>query len=115
MDVMMNARKIEMARFDVYANPDDAEKKLIPFYLDVQNDHVKGLQTRVVVPLWNADLMPARAEELNPQFDIVGQRVVMDTPAIGAVPATVLRHAVGNLASNQLRIQDALDTLLGGY
>lgn len=104
-----------MARFDVYANPDSAEKKLIPFYLDVQNDHVKGLQTRVVVPLWNADLMPTRAEELNPQFDVAGQQVVMDTPAIGAVPASILRHAVSSLAADQLRIQDALDTLFGSY
>ena len=104
-----------MARFDVYANPDSVEKKMIPFYLDVQNDHVKGLQTRVVVPLWNADLMPIRAEELNPQFDIAGQHVVMDTPAIGAVPAAVLRHAVSSLAADQLRIQDALDTLFGSY
>ena len=104
-----------MARFDVYANPDSAELKLIPFFLDVQNDHVKGLQTRVVVPLWKAGLMQAQAEGLNPEFEIEGQRVVMDTPAIGAVPGAVLRRTVHNLAAHQLVIQDALNTLFGSY
>lgn len=104
-----------MARFDVYPNPDVDERKLIPFFLDVQNDHVQGLQTRVVVPLWNSGMLPIRAENLNPEFDVAGQRVVMDTASLGAAPASALRRAVQNLASQQLAIQDALDTLFGSY
>ncbi len=104
-----------MARFDVYANPDAAEKKLIPFFLDVQNDHVQGLQTRVVVPLWRAGMLPIRAENLNPEFRIAGQLVVMDTPSLGAAPVVALRRSVDNLSAHQLIIQDALDTLFGSY
>jgi toxin CcdB len=104
-----------MARFDVYPNPDASEKKLIPFFLDVQNDHVKGLQTRVVVPLWRSALLPIRVENLNPEFEVAGQAVVMDTPAMGAVPLAALRRSVQNLGSHQLAIQDAIDTLFGSY
>lgn len=104
-----------MARFDVYANPDKQESRLIPFYLDVQSDHVKGLQTRVVVPLWKSELLVDRSENLHPEFDLAGQRVVMDTPAIGAVPAAVFKRPVANLGAQQLIIQDALDTLFGSY
>ncbi len=104
-----------MARFDVYANPDKQESRLIPFYLDVQSDHVKGLQTRVVVPLWKSELLADRSENLNPEFDLAGQRVVMDTPAIGSVPATVFKQPVANLGAQQLIVQDALDTLFGSY
>lgn len=104
-----------MARFDVYANPDKDERKLIPFYLDVQSDYVGGLQTRVVVPLWKAGLLPIRAENLHPEFEIEGHKVVMDTPALGAVPTVALRRAVGTLAQQQLAIQDALDALFGSY
>ena len=111
----MEAGKVDMARFDVYANPDSAEQKLIPFYLDVQSDHVKGLHTRVVVPLWKAGLLQAQAEDLNPEFAVAGQRVVMDTPAIGAVPGAALRKTVDNLGTHQLVIQNALDTLFGSY
>lgn len=104
-----------MARFDVYTNTDALERKLIPFFLDVQSDHVKGFQTRVVVPLWKSGALPVRVENLNPEFDIAGHTVVMDTPSIGAAPASALRRSAHNLAAHQLTIQDALDTLFGSY
>lgn len=104
-----------MARFDVYANPDVGERALIPFFLDVQNDCIKGLQTRVVVPLWSSDSLVTKVADLNPEFEVGGKRVVMDTPALGAVPVAVLKQFVGNLASPQLPIQNALDTLFGGF
>lgn len=104
-----------MARFDVYANPDAGERALIPFFLDVQNDHILGLQTRVVVPLWASDSLETKLADLNPEFEIGGMRVVMDTPALGATPVTILKHLVGNLTSQQLPIQNALDTLFGEF
>lgn len=104
-----------MARFDVYANPDSEESRMIPYYLDVQSDFVKGLKTRVVVPLWTSELLPARAENLNPEFELAGRRVVMDTAALGSVPAAAFRQPVASLAAQQLSIQDALDTLFGSY
>ena len=46
-----------MSRFDVYANPDRQQSKQIPFYIDVQSDHIKGIETRMVAALWNADFL----------------------------------------------------------
>ena len=80
-----------MARFDVYANPDRTERKPIPFLLDVQSDHIKGLQTRIVMPLWIRQALSPGLDNLNPEFEIAGQQVVMDTPALGAAPATALQ------------------------
>lgn len=104
-----------MARFDVFPNPDAAERKRIPYFLDVQNNHIKGIQTRVVVPLWWSKLLPTQLEELNPEFNIDGASVVMDTPSIGAAPLLLLRKPVTNLVAHQLVIQNSLDTLFGGY
>lgn len=104
-----------MARFDVYANPDAGERVVIPFFLDVQNDYIKGLQTRVVVPLWTSDALVTKIADLNPEFEVGGMRVVMDTLALGAVPAVALKQLVGNLTSQQSPIQNALDTLFGGF
>ena len=104
-----------MARFDVYANPDAQERKLIPFFLDVQNDHIKGFQTRVMVPLWDSAVLSPLTTDLNPEFQVKGQRVVMDTPALGAVPLATFKRAVDNLGSQQLAVQNALDTLFGSY
>lgn len=104
-----------MARFDVYTNPEVRERKLIPFFLDVQNDHIQGFQTRVMVPLWDAATLSPLTADLNPVFQVKGQRVVMDTPALGAVPVAACNRAIDNLSAHQLVIQNALDTLFGSY
>ncbi len=104
-----------MARFDVYPNPTTRERALIPYFLDVQNDYIQNLQSRVVVPLWLAESFPSKLADLNPEFEIGGQRVVMDTPALGAVPIASLKRAVSNLTTQQMLVQNALDVLFGGY
>lgn len=104
-----------MARFDVYGNPDAAERKLIPFFLDIQNGFLEGLDTHVVVPLRAAHGFRRRLRNLHPEFEVQGQAVVMDTPAIAAIPVTELRRPLANLADQRLLIQDALDTLFGSY
>ncbi|MGV3569163.1 MAG: CcdB family protein [Ramlibacter sp.] len=102
-----------MARFDVYANPDASDRKRIPFLLDVQNHHLHELHTHVVVPLWQQGSMSGVIQRLNPELKVAGKTVLMDTAGLGAVPIAELRKPVDNLASQQLAIQDALDTLFG--
>jgi toxin CcdB len=104
-----------MPRFDVYTNPDTQQSKEIPFYIDVQSDHIKGIETRMVVALWNADFFNNKFENLNPEFELFGQRLVMDALSLGAVPRSFLKRPVANLAAQQMQIQDAIDTLFGSY
>lgn len=104
-----------MARFDVYANPDPAERKAIPYFLDLQNEFLDGLETRVAAPLWLAHGFQKRLRNLHPELTVDGRTLIMDTPAIAALPITELRRPVANLASQRLLIQDALDTLFGSY
>jgi toxin CcdB len=104
-----------VARFDVYANPDATDRKSIPFLLDVQNEFLQGLDTRVVVPLWAASAFKAKLRGLNPELRINDRAVVMDTAAMGAVPVPALRRAIANVSDQQLNVLDALDTLFGGY
>lgn len=104
-----------MPRFDVYRNPDKQESKLISFYLDVQSDHIQGLDSRVVVPLLKAEYFKQKTEDIHPEFEVDGQLVVMITPGMGSVPQGLLRRPVCNLASKQIHIQNALDALFGSY
>ena len=104
-----------MARFDVYANPNVAERKHTPCFVDVQNDYIDALASRVVIPLRRESVMPAKARNLNPSFIVGTDRVVLDTAAIGAVPTSLLRKPVGSLASDRSDIQEALDTLFGAF
>lgn len=104
-----------MARFDVYANPGAAERRATPYLLDVQNDFIDSLSTRVVVPLRRETAFGARARDLNPAFTVGADAVVLDTAALGAVPLGELRKPLANLGEHRLDIQNALDALFGAY
>ena len=104
-----------MARFDVYANPDTSERKHTPYYVDVQNDFIDALTTRVVIPMRKEAVFGARARNLNPALTVGADSVVLDTAAIGAVPLSELRKPVANLRDNRALVQEALDTLFGAY
>ncbi|MBI5276286.1 MAG: CcdB family protein [Burkholderiales bacterium] len=104
-----------MARFDVFSHPDAALRRLTPFLLDIQNTHLDGLETRVVIPLRAASSFPMRMRDLNPAFTIAGKPVVADTAALAAFPATELRSAVATLQPQAAEVIAALDTLFGSY
>lgn len=104
-----------MARFDVYANPDRAERRTTPYFLDVQNDYIDGLQSRVVIPLRHEAAFGPRARDLHPVLVVGGERLVADTAALGAVPAADLRRPVAQLKDARHDILAALDTLFGSF
>jgi len=104
-----------MARFDVYANPDASERPHTPYLLDVQNDYIDDLATRVMVPLRSVAAFGPRPKNLNPALTFGADMVVLDTAALGAVPLGELRQAVGSLRDSRADIQEALDTLFGVY
>lgn len=104
-----------MARFDVYANPTVEERVHTPYLLDLQNDHLGRLSTRVMAPLRRESVFGPRSSRLNPQLAVEGTAVVLDAAALGAVPLAELRSPIFNLRVQQLDIQDALDLLLGAF
>ncbi len=104
-----------MARFDVYPNPDAAERKHTPYFVDIQNDYIDALQTRVVIPLRREAAFGPRARQLNPMLTIGTDSVVLDTAALGAVPISELRKTVGSLRESRAEVQEALDVLFGSY
>ena len=104
-----------MARFDVYAHPEAAMRKSTPFLLDVQNEFISGLDSRVVIPLRAASLYKTRLRDLNPAFEIEGKPVVLDTAALAAFPARELSRRVSNLEGGRQEILAAMDCLFGAY
>ncbi len=102
-----------MARFDVYSNPDASERRSTPYLLDVQNNYIDHLITRVVIPLRREASFGPRARNLNPLLAVGEAQVVLDTASIAAVPLSELRKPVGNLREAGSVVQEALDTLFG--
>ena len=104
-----------MARFDIYAHPDPVLRKKTPFLLDVQNTFIDSIATRVVVPMRLTEHCALRMRDLNPVFDIGGKSVVLDTPAIAAIPVADLKKPLFNLETQNTTIIAALDVLFGAY
>lgn len=103
-----------MAQFDIYLNPNAATSKAIPYLLDVQNDLLDRLATRVVVPLVLVEEMGAAARVLNPKFVIEGVAVVMSTAELAGVNNRSLGGKVGSLKEKRDEIIAALDFLFTG-
>lgn len=104
-----------MARFDVYAHPDPEIRQRTPFLLDVQNNFIDGLDTRVVIPMRAAHLFQSRLRDLHPLFEVAGEAVVLDAAAIAAFPVRELGRLVANLGDQADEIVSALDCLFGAY
>ena len=99
-----------MAKHDAYPNPSGTG-----YLLDVQTDLLDGLNTRIVVPLMLLDEAPTPAKRLNPVFQIGGQRVVMVTQFLAAVPISDLKTPVANLSGQFFDITNALDMVFQGF
>lgn len=104
-----------MARFDVYSNPFAPERAQTPYLLDVQNDHLGPLATRVVIPLRAAKGFGTPAGGLNPAFQVEGKSLILDTAALAPVPSALLKKPVQQLGASRDAVLDALDTLFGAY
>jgi toxin CcdB len=104
-----------VARLDIYTNPTASERAHTPFVLDVQNDHLGPLGTRVVVPLRAPRALSKPAHALNPMFEVEGKPVVLDTAAMAPVPASMLKRPIATAHRYQAELLDALDTLFGSY
>lgn len=105
-----------MARFDIYANP-GRNQAGIPYLIDVQNNLIGGLATRIVVPLrtlgrFAAAELPA---DLCPIIPVDGVDHFLDTAQLGAIPSRALKAIIGSTKAQQFAIQAALDRALGAY
>lgn len=101
-----------MSRLDVHPLPGKGQDGYV---LDVQADLLSHLATRTVVPLLREDGAPKPISDLNPIFEIRGERHVMVTQAIASIPGHELKQAVASLAEQHDRVVRAIDTLLIGF
>ena len=96
-----------MAQHDIYRLADGG------LVLDCQNRRFDNIGTRFVVPLIPADHAPPHNPELNPAFDVDGERVTMVTQFATAIRSKELRRRVASLEDERHRIVAAIDALIG--
>jgi len=104
-----------MAQFTVCRNRNPQTRSTVPFLLDVQNDLLDDLETRVVVPLCPKSAMKGKAlRTLMPVLAIEGESFVMLTPQMAGIPKSELGAPVARLEQHRFEIIAAIDFLLTG-
>lgn len=104
-----------MAQFTVYRNSADSSEQ-VPFLLDVQNDLLAELRTRVVIPLQRQGSPPLRSiSRLTPEVTVQGERCLLMTPQMAGVSVAMLGNRVGSLVEQRAEILAAIDLLVVGF
>jgi toxin CcdB len=104
-----------MAQFSVYHNRNADTAETIPYLLDIQNELLDRLSTRVVIPLYRREAFSTPAGQLNPCLELEGQTLVMATQELAGVPLTILGPEISNLSSKRDIIIAAIDLLITGF
>lgn len=99
-----------MAQFDIYkGSPSSAE-----YLVDLQDEVVDGLATRVVAPLVASEEISQPMTILNPVIRIEGEAYLLMTHLLAAIPASSLKNKVASANTQRNEIFASLDVLFTG-
>lgn len=104
-----------MEQFTLYKNENKNSKKAYPYFVDVQNDLLSDLNSRIVIPVATQKaLNNLNAKKLCPVIEIDGNTFVLLTHQITSVPRSILKKEVTTLEHYRYDILGAIDLLLTG-
>ena len=105
-----------MAQFTVYKNINEETNDAIPYLVDVQNDLLDGLHTRVVIPMCLSSALGNRPiSNLSPVFEIKGSSFALLTPQLAGISLSELGPPVCDLSEYRNKFINALDFLFTGF
>ena len=99
-----------MAKFDIYSSTSSSAAYL----LDLQDEIIDVLSTRVVAPLVATEDVSKRIKILNPLIRIEGTEFILMTHLLAAIPSTALKNKIGSAISQRDEIIASLDFLFTG-
>lgn len=104
-----------MAQFDVYKNPNDRTKKQFPYIVDIQNEVIAEVDTRIVMPLGKSSLFGNEyMNRLTPQIEYKGEQLILLAPQLASVPEKILKKPIGTIEHLRDEIIKALDFAITG-
>ena len=105
-----------MSQFTVYQNVNEHTRRSYPYLLDVQNDLLEGLHSRVVIPLCTTASLGNRSiSNLCPEFEILGTSYTLLTPQMAGISLSELGPVVCDFSAHRFEIIKALDFLFTGF
>jgi toxin CcdB len=99
-----------MAQFDIYRRLGGG----VEFLLDLQDEMLESLTTRVVAPLVPLEAVETPIKPLNPLISIGGIQYVLLIHLLAAIPGTALGELEGSARTQRDEIIGAIDFLFTG-
>jgi toxin CcdB len=87
---------------------------LLPYLIDIQNDLLGNLETRVVVPLYVRSAAKS-IQRLTPLVTFKGSEYLLMTPQGAGVPVARFGHPAGDMSDQRDLIIAAIDFLVRGF
>ena len=101
-----------MAQFDVYKNENDQTNQRVPYLLDIQNDILDSINTKIVIPLVK-DKNDFKG--LIKEFIIENQKVYLTTSQMGTIHKNELKTKITTLQNQKEEIKNSIDFLIYGF
>jgi len=105
-----------VGQFTLYRNSNNSSNKTYPYFVEIQNDLLGGLNSRVVIPLspYNSQ-DKTDAKKLCPVIKLGDEeKFILLTHQITSVPKSILKTKVASLEEYRYEILGAIDILLSG-
>jgi len=104
-----------MSQFRAYKNHNPGNEH-IPYLLDVQNDLLAGLDTRMVIPLIRESRFNGSGiTTLTPKLTINGETLLLLTPQMAAIKKHLLTEEAHDLSDFRYEILAAINLLIEGF
>ena len=100
-----------MAQFDIYKITCQGGAE---FLLDLQDDLLENLSTRVVAPLVRPEMVGQTMQTLNPRVWVASEPYLLLTHMLAAIPVTALVDVAGTAKSQRDEIIASIDLLFTG-
>jgi toxin CcdB len=105
-----------MAQFSLHRNLNPSTRAAIPYLLDIQNDLLHELGTRVVIPVFRRtepDVQPIT--RLTPEIEWQGDKYIVMTPQLAGISVKELGPIESDLSRCRQEIVAAMDLLVSGF
>ena len=104
-----------VAQFDVYENPNRAQREGYPYLVSMQSDQLAQYSTRLVMPLVRFATVPATLpRRLTQTVVVAGETLHLAAHLSAPLPERLLRRPVGSLRTQADALRDALDAVVSG-
>jgi toxin CcdB len=105
-----------MAQFTVYVNLNQNTKDHYPYLVDIQNELLESLDTRLVIPLiLGSKYESIPIKELMPVVSISGKKYIVVIPLQAGVNKKLLGPMIADISKHRQEIISAIDFLITGY